>query len=134
MASRTSMSPARILLVEDERVIALGLARRVPRLGYTVAALATSAHETVTQVDACRPNLMFMNISLPGPMNGLDAAAQIGAQRPIPVVYLMGHAETNPLEGVRPSGPFLYLHKLIDEQTLRETMARVASPLPPTLR
>jgi hypothetical protein len=42
--------------------------------------------------------------------------------------------EMYPLEGVRPSGPFLYLHKLIDEQTLRETMARVASPLPPTLR
>ena len=97
------MSPARILIVEAERIIALDLARRVPRLGYTVAASATSAHEAVTQVDACRPDLMFMDIRFPGLMNGLDTAAQICARRLIPGVYLTGHAETNLLEGVRPS-------------------------------
>jgi CheY-like chemotaxis protein len=75
-----------------------------------------------------------MDISLLGLMNGLNVAAQICSQRPIPVVYRTGHAETNLLEGVRPSGPFLYLHKLITEQILRETMARALNPLPPTPR
>jgi CheY-like chemotaxis protein len=74
-----------------------------------------------------------MDISLPGAMKGLDVAAHICAQWPIPMVYLRGHMETNALEGVRPSGPLLSVHKPIDVQTLRETMARALSPLPPAI-
>lgn len=127
------MSPARILIVEDERIVAKALARQLQRLGYTVVAIAGSAQEAIHDADAFHPDLVLMDVGLPGPIDGLEAAARICAQRPIPIVYLSGYEASTALEGVKASEPQLYLRKPITEQALAATLARAlrSTPQPP---
>jgi hypothetical protein len=88
------------LLVEDERIIALDLARCLTTLGYTVLATAGSGREAIQRAVDLRPDRVLMDVGLPGGMDGLDAAAHILAQAAIPIMYLTGSPE-----GVIPAGP-----------------------------
>jgi CheY-like chemotaxis protein len=86
-------------------MITLDLARHVPRLRSKVVAIATTVKEGIEQAAAGHPDLILVDIGLTGVINRLKAAARICAQRSIPVVYLAGYLEINPLDGVIPSGP-----------------------------
>jgi YesN/AraC family two-component response regulator len=61
-----TMTTARILIVEDEHLIAQGLARRVTALGYTVVGLAASGEAAIVQAAGLQPDVVLMDISLPG--------------------------------------------------------------------
>jgi CheY-like chemotaxis protein len=104
-----------LLLVEDERIIAFDLARRLTTLGYTVLATARSGREAIQQAVDLRPDLVLMDVGLPGGMDGLEAAAHIQAQAAIPIIYLTGSPE-----GVIPAG--FTLQKPVMTQTLQQTI------------
>jgi CheY-like chemotaxis protein len=104
-----------LVLVEDECIIALDLARRLTTLGYAVLAIARSGREAVQQASALRPDLVLMDVGLPGGMDGLEAAAHIRAQAEIPIIYLTGSPE-----GVIPSG--FTIQKPVRDQTLHQTI------------
>ena len=89
-----------LLLVDDERIIAFNLARRLTTLGSTVLATAGSGREAIQQAVDLRPDLVLMDVGLPGGMDGLEAAAHIRAQAAIPIMYL-----TRSPEGEIPTGP-----------------------------
>ena len=74
-----------LLLVDDERIIAFDLARRLTTLGYTVLATAGSGREAIQQAVDLRPDLVLMDVGLPGGMDGLEAAAHIRSQAAIPI-------------------------------------------------
>ena len=78
------MPSAQILIVEDERIIAAELTRRITRLGYTVVATAGSGVEAIERAQASAPDLVLMDIGLPGEMNGLEAGARIWEMQKIP--------------------------------------------------
>ena len=78
------------LLVEDQRIIALDLARRLTTLGYTVLATARSGREAVQQAVDLRPRSGVDGRRLTRGMDGLEAAAHIRAQAAIPIIYLTG--------------------------------------------
>ena len=103
------------LLVEDERIIAFDLARRLTTLGYTVLATAGSGREAIQQAVDLRPELVLMDVGLPGGMDGLEAAAHIQAQAAVPIIYLTGSPE-----GVIPTG--FTLQKPVMTQTLQQTI------------
>jgi YesN/AraC family two-component response regulator len=71
------MATARILIVEDERLIAQGLWRRVTALGHTVVGLAASGEEAIAQAAALQPDIILMDIGFRGAMDGIDAARHI---------------------------------------------------------
>ena len=83
-----TMTTARILIVEDEHLIALGLSRRVIALGYTVVGLAASGEEAIAQAAGLQPDVVLMDIGLRGVMDGIEAAQHIRAWAPIPVIYV----------------------------------------------
>ena len=82
------MPVGRILIVEDERLIAIDLQRRLTRLGYTVVALAASGAEAIQEALALHPDVVLMDIRLQGDMDGVEAAQQIHASAAIPVVFM----------------------------------------------
>src|SRR5262249_11647379 len=86
--SRTMAGPPRILVVEDERLVAHDLQRHLQRLGFTVCGIATSGREAIALAAQTHPALILMDIVLDGPMDGIEAAAQIRAHAAIPVIYL----------------------------------------------
>ncbi|MDH3402865.1 MAG: sigma 54-interacting transcriptional regulator, partial [Acidobacteriota bacterium] len=109
----------RILIVEDEAVVALDIERRVRELGYDVAGTAAAAEEAVRLAERERPDLVLMDIRLRGIMDGIEAGRQIRAAWGIPVIYLTAHADEATLARAKETAPHGYLLKPFDEQKLR---------------
>ena len=113
------MSIARILVVEDDAVVALDSHDRLKSLNYEVAGMASTGHDAVTQAESKRPDLVLMDISLPGNMNGIQAADKIRAKSNIPVIYVTAYADEPTLRNARATDPYGYILKPFDEIELR---------------
>ena len=102
---------ANIMLVEDERIVALDLASTLEELGYTVAASVSTGEAAVKQALKLRPNLVLMDIRLAGKIDGIEAAEQIRKEIDVPVIYLTAHSDEPTLARAKNTGPLAYLVK-----------------------
>jgi two-component system, cell cycle sensor histidine kinase and response regulator CckA len=118
--------PARIVIVEDESVTALDVARQLRRLGYQVVALARTGPEAISHALAHRPDLVLMDIRLQGAMDGIEAARRIQVAAPIPVVYMSAHADAATVAHIQATTPAAGLvPKPVHLPTLHTTLQRV---------
>ncbi|MDX2214994.1 MAG: ATP-binding protein [Oculatellaceae cyanobacterium bins.114] len=108
----------RILLVEDERIIARDIRASLENLGYTVPAIASSGEEAITKAREFQPDLILMDIRLKTEMDGIQAAAQIWRQFQIPFIYATGYSDRNTLDRAKATNPFGYVLKPIEEREL----------------
>src|SRR5262249_21453570 len=115
--SRTMAGPPRILVVEDERLVAQDLQRHLHRLGFTVCAIATSGPEAIAP-----PDLSLMNIVLHGRMHGTEPPAQIQAHAATPVIYLSAHADDATRQRAKATEPLGYLLKPFDTRVVQTTI------------
>ncbi len=111
--------PPRILVVEDERVVALDVKAVLRRLGYTLAGVTASGAEAVELCEALRPDLVLMDIFLTGDMDGVDAACVIQTECAVPVIYLTSHTDQVTLQRAKRTAPYGYVLKPVDERWLR---------------
>jgi CheY-like chemotaxis protein len=95
--------PARVLIVEDEHITALDVARQLRRLGYEVVGFASSGPQAIERALALRPHVVLMDIHLQGSMDGIDAARHIQAATPVPVIYMSAHADAATVERLHAS-------------------------------
>jgi PAS domain S-box-containing protein len=121
-AEAVCMSQTRLLVVEDEAIVAADLREQLEALGYTVVATADTGPGAITQARALRPNLVLMDVQLKGEMDGPAAANVIAHELEIPVVFLTAHADGASVERARDSGPFGYIVKPADRRELRTTL------------
>ena len=112
----------RVLIVEDEVIVALELQSHLENLGYEVAGTVTSGEEAVLHADALQPDLVLMDIRLSGKMDGIDAARQIRARYEVPIVFLTAFGDEQTLERAKTVGPFGYLLKPFEERDLFATI------------
>ena len=112
----------RILIVEDEPVIALGLKRRLNNLGYQVGAIASTGLQSIEQARKTSPDLVLMDINLEGDMDGTEAAARIRTSFSIPIVFVTAHTEESVLDRAKRAEPFGYLVKPYSEGELRSAI------------
>lgn len=108
----------RILVVEDEYILAINLQESLESLGYTVLDIADSAEGAIVKANELRPNLILMDIRLRGEMDGIQAAEQIWQNLQIPAIYLTGHSDKSTVERATLTSPFGYILKPIKEQEL----------------
>ena len=113
------MTAARILIVEDEAVVALDLRKRLTQLGYEVVETVGLVELAVQRAAQDRPDLILMDIRLRGEMDGIEAAEIIRRQLNLPVVYLTAHADEATVSRARVTEPFGYILKPFDERELR---------------
>jgi CheY-like chemotaxis protein len=125
------MSAARILVVEDERLIAIDLQRRLTRLGYAVVALAASGMEAIQKALALHPDLVLMDIRLQGEMDGVEAAQQIISAAAIPVVFMTAYVDEETQQRVRATSPWGCLYKPFTALQVQLTVEHVLSMHPP---
>ncbi len=109
---------ARILVVEDEGLVAEDIARILQNFGYDVLAIVSSGEEAVKIVEDVLPDLVLMDIMLEGDINGIDAAGQIYSRFDIPVVYLTAYGDEDGLHKVKKTDPFGYMLKPFEERDL----------------
>ncbi|MBD2516700.1 response regulator [Nostoc sp. FACHB-973] len=108
----------RVLVVEDEYILAINLQESLESLGYTVLDIADSAETAIEKATQLRPNLILMDIRLRGEVDGIQAAEQIWHYLQIPVIYLTGHSDKSTVERATLTSPFGYILKPIREQEL----------------
>ena len=82
---------AKILVVEDEWIIANDIKDSLLEMGYRVTAIASSGEEAMAEAEEDPPDLMLMDIVLKGKMTGIDAARAIRARRDIPIIFLTAY-------------------------------------------
>jgi CheY-like chemotaxis protein len=127
----TMAPPARVLIVEDEHITALDVARQLRHLGYQVLALAHSGAQAIAHALTLRPQVVLMDIHLHGTMDGIEATRRIQAAAPIPVVYLTAHADAATVARIQATTEASGLvPKPIHLPTLHTTLQRVLSRPP----
>ncbi|HEX7897207.1 MAG TPA: response regulator [Planctomycetota bacterium] len=110
---------SRILIVEDESVVALDLRQRLEAMGFAVPASVATGREAVDSAGRLEPDLVLMDIVLPGGMDGVAAAAEIRSRFDIPVVFLTAFSDRPTLDRVKATAPAGYVVKPFDEGALR---------------
>src|SRR4051794_35614499 len=90
--SGSQLMNERILVVEDELIVQFDLQRRLERLGYEVAGVASRGEEAVARAVELKPDLVIMDVHLAGSMNGIEAARRIRAELTTPILYVTAYA------------------------------------------
>jgi PAS domain S-box-containing protein len=114
--------PAKILVVEDESVVAWHVQEVLQRLGHEVVAIAQTAREAIRFASDKSPDLVLMDICLQDQTDGVSAAEHLYLQLDLPVVYLTAHADEQTLRRATETSPFGYLLKPFQEADLHSTI------------
>lgn len=112
----------KILIVEDETIVAEDIRRSLESLGYTVSAVVPSGEEALKKAKELKPDLILMDILLRGKINGIEAASKIRTGFDIPLVYLTAFAEPKIVEKVKKTAPYGYILKPFEDRELQSTI------------
>ena len=116
------MDKARILVVEDESLLAEDIQERLKIFGYGASAIAHSGEEALAAAASACPDLVLMDIRLKGEMDGIETARLFRERFNVPVIYLTGEANDATLERAKATEPLGYLLKPIEEKSLYSTI------------
>jgi diguanylate cyclase (GGDEF)-like protein/PAS domain S-box-containing protein len=116
------MKSAKVLIVEDERVVAMVLQDMLRERGYVVVGTVASGEAAIEQAKHLAPDLVLMDINLEGEMNGIDAAERIMKSSRTPVVFLTAYSSEETLARATLNAPYGYLVKPIDPRELHATI------------
>jgi PAS domain S-box-containing protein len=116
------MEPAKILVVEDETIVARDIQQSLTRLGYDVPTTATSGEEAIRKTKEIHPDLILMDIVLRGPMDGVETVRQINRQFDVPVIFLTAYADDSTLARAKTTSPAGYMLKPFHPSELRPTI------------
>lgn len=119
-----SEAAARIIVVEDERIVAFDIRNQLVRLGYVVVAITSSAEGAIEHVREAAggpdaPDLALMDIHLQGDMDGIAASAILHDEFQIPVILLTAFADEETIERAKLTEPYAYILKPFEQQELR---------------
>ncbi|MBR8835631.1 MAG: response regulator [Stigonema ocellatum SAG 48.90 = DSM 106950] len=112
----------RILVVEDERIIASDIKYCLEKSGYIVPAIAAYGQQAIEKTAELQPDLVLMDVMLKGNMNGIEAAEQIVKLFNIPIIYLTAYSDENTLKKAKITQPFGYILKPFEEIQLITTI------------
>jgi len=121
------MSKAKLLVVEDEEIVAFDIENTLKDLGYEVPSVVSSKEEALAATAAIQPDLVLMDIRLKGSWDGIEAAQEIRQRFNIPVIYLTAYADTRTLEQAKITEPFGYILKPFEERELQTAIEMALS-------
>jgi len=116
------MSEVKILIVEDESIVAMDIKHRAQGLGYIVTDITPSGEEALESVANNRPDLVLMDIVLKGEMDGIEAAQKIRDAYDIPIVYLTAYSDERTLKRAKITEPFGYIIKPFEDRELHSAV------------
>ena len=113
------MSEVKILIVEDERILALGLKKKLEKLGFKVTDAVSTGENAISSVKSDKPELILMDIVLKGEMDGIEAAKLIINLHNIPIIYLTAYADDETIKRAIKTYPYGYLMKPYQDRELK---------------
>lgn len=116
------MENIKILVVEDENIVALDIKNKLKSLGFMVLPVISSGEEAIEKAYEYRPDLILMDIMLRGKIDGIDAAKKIWKTLEIPIIYLTANTNIEILERAKQIGHCSYIIKPFHEKELENTI------------
>jgi PAS domain S-box-containing protein len=116
------MTQSKILIVEDDRIVARDIQQQLARIGHVAVGITARGEDVATLVLENRPDLVLMDIRLEGKLDGIDVAHQIHERLGIPVIFLTAYADEETVRRARVTEPFGYLLKPFEDSQLRTTI------------
>ena len=112
------MDMVKILIVEDERLIAKVLAKNLKQIGYNVVAIIDSGELALEKIPQLKPDLVLMDIIIKGEIDGVEAASQIYKKYNIPIIFVTAYTDENVLAMGKEIGCYGYVVKPCKKQEL----------------
>jgi PAS domain S-box-containing protein len=112
------MAKARIMVVEDEGVVAMAIRESLEGLGYDVPVVAMTGEDAVARLLETEPDLVLMDIQLKGGASGIETAQRIRQRLDVPVIYLTAFSDAETLDQAQLTEPYGYVLKPYDERSL----------------
>jgi two-component system response regulator LytT len=116
------MAKTKILIVEDENIVAKDLESILQDLGYKVIGIVSNAIDAITMTALHKPNLVLMDIMIKGKTSGIEAAKEIKSKYDIPVVFLTAYADDKTIDNAKDAFPYGYIIKPFKEKELETTI------------
>ncbi len=116
------MKKVRILIVEDEAIIAMEIESQLQSLGYEVTSIVDTGEEAIAKAEEDKPDLILMDIRIKGEMDGIKAAEEIRNRFGIPVIFSTAYLDEERIERAKITMPFGYVLKPIQERDLKVTI------------
>ncbi len=111
--------PTKVLVVEDEGLVALDIMQELESSGYSVVGHVTNGEDAVNQAVALRPDVILMDVNIQGDIDGITAAEQISGKVGTPVIFVTAHADEVTLQRAKLTRPFGYIIKPFEPNELR---------------
>ena len=119
-----SANPRKILVVEDEMILAMNIKLFLEEAGYSVQ-IAIEGEEALAVVEKDTPDIIFMDITLGGKMDGIEAAKKIMESSNVPVIYLTGNSDTGTIENAKQTNPAGFLQKPVEDYEMLEILENI---------
>ena len=116
------MEKAKILVVEDQNIVALNIKNKLKNLGYSVPGTAATGEEAIRKAELMNADIVLMDIKLKGNMDGIEAASEIKKRIGIPVLYMTASIDDEILDRAKTTEPAGYISKPFKEQDLHSTI------------
>ncbi len=116
------MAKVKILIVEDESIVAKDIQNSLKKIGYQISAVVNSGDKAIREVEENKPDIILMDIMLKGSMTGIEAAKQIKERFSMPVIFLTAYADDNTLNKAKITEPYGYIIKPFREKELQTTI------------
>jgi len=108
----------RLIIADDEVIISTQLEEFLKTKGFDIVGIATSGIQAVAMAKELMPDLMLMDIVMPGELDGISAASKINRELKIPVIFLTAYADEEMINRAKHIGPFGYVLKPIQPQQI----------------
>ena len=119
-------TPLKVLLVEDEAIIAMRMEMELESRGYTVCQSVSNGEDAIKSAEAHHPDVVLMDIRLAGRMDGIEASQRILAIQPVSIIFMSGYADEAVKARAMELSPLGYLEKPINMDRLASTIQSAA--------
>ncbi|XDD50954.1 histidine kinase dimerization/phosphoacceptor domain -containing protein [Leptospira sp. WS92.C1] len=112
----------KILVVEDEIIVAVNLGQKLKKLGYELVGITSSGEEAIQKAEENHPDLVLMDINIEGSLDGIETAEVLRNRFHTPVIYLTAYADENTLDRAKKTQPLGYIVKPFESDQLRSSI------------
>ncbi|EQA45074.1 PAS domain S-box protein [Leptospira broomii serovar Hurstbridge str. 5399] len=116
------LTKPKILVVEDEIIVAVNLGQKLKKLGYDLVGITSSGEEAIQKAEENHPDLVLMDINIEGNLDGIQTAEVLRNRFQTPVIYLTAYADENTLNRAKRTQPLGYIVKPFESDQLRSSI------------
>lgn len=117
------MSPAKVMIVEDEVIAAMATARMLKKLGFDVCGNVTSGEEALLAFDGECPDIIIMDIRLDGELDGIETTRQLKLRRDVPVIFVTAYSDDTTRTRAEATKPLAFINKPLDISQLERILS-----------